>query len=249
MVVFWTSKAMQCARLFVVLVIGSPLFSSAAIAQSCGLSLVLAIDVSSSVDEEEYRLQMHGMAGALSDAEVVQAIGLVGGIQLLAFEWSGRYDQTDIFPWRFVAFEEDVITVANEIRNHPRVRSDMPTALGYALGYASRRLDEAPLLCGRKVVDVSGDGITNEGFEPYHAYAAFPLQDVQVNGLVIRGAEPDPVEYYEDEVKQGPGSFIEIASGFSDYQRAMKRKLLREILGGALSEVHTGHGGSISILR
>ena len=205
----------------------------------CSLSLVLAIDVSSSVDEEEYRLQMGGLAAALADPEVAAAIASVGGIQMTAFEWSGRYSQTMIEDWRFVALADDVAAFAEAVATHPRGRDDMPTALGYALGYASGLFGQAPLDCARKVIDVSGDGVNNEGFEPLHAYQAFPLDDVQINGLVIAGADPDPVSFYRREVKRGPGSFVEVATSFGDYEAAMKRKLIREILGGALSEAKT----------
>lgn len=213
-------------------------FAGNAFSQSpprCTLSLVLAIDVSSSISDNEYALQMGGLASALVDPEVLEAIADVGGIQLTAYEWSGRYSQTDIVPWSFVAFPDDVIRFAQQVRDHPRGRFDMPTALGYALGYAAGRFRDAPLRCARTVVDVSGDGVNNEGFEPFHAYQAFPLDDVQVNGLVIAGAKPDPVAYYRRHVRRGPGSFVEVAESFEDYEAAMKRKLIREIRGAALS--------------
>ena len=181
-------------------------------------------------------MQMGGLAAALADPEVAAAIASVGGIQMTAFEWSGRYSQTVISDWRFVALADDVAAFADAVAAHPRGRDDMPTALGYALGYASGLFGQAPLDCARKVIDVSGDGVNNEGFEPFHAYQAFPLDDVQINGLVIAGADPDPVSFYRREVKRGPGSFVEVATSFGDYEAAMKRKLIREILGGALSE-------------
>ena len=82
---------------------------------------------------------------------------------------------------------------------------------------------------------MSGDGITNEGFGPAEAYNAFDFGGVTVNGLVIEGEYPDPVIYYREQVIRGPGAFIEIARDFSDYEDAMRRKLLREINGSALS--------------
>lgn len=226
-------------RFFTLVILAAILFlpQSPASAQAvrCGLSLVLAMDASSSVDENEYRLQMNGLAAALADEEVLQAIADVGGVQLYAFEWNGRYNQRVIVDWSYLYLPNDVIDIAEMIQSHQRGRDDLPTALGYALGHAATQLRAAPLRCSRQVIDVSGDGVNNEGFEPGAAYANFDFSNVQVNGLVITGAKPDPVTYYQREVRFGAGAFVEIANGFDDYETAMKRKLVREIRGAALS--------------
>lgn len=201
----------------------------------CALSLVLAIDVSSSVDPQEYELQMNGIADALRDDEVIESIRLGGGIQLFAFEWSGRSQHVDILPWTYLNDSVGIFAAADIIEQHPRSYSDLPTALGFALGYSAIQLQKAPLTCARKVVDVSGDGVNNDGYEPRLAYKNFVFDGVQVNGLVISGARPEPVPYFKKEVIYGPGAFVEVARGFDDYERAMKRKLLREINGSALS--------------
>ena len=203
----------------------------------CALSLVLAIDVSSSVDRRDYRLQMDGLANAFREETIRKAIAQVGGIQVMAFEWSGRRQHVQIAPWRFLAGDEAIFAFADALQRHPRRYSAFPTALGYALGHAVRQFETAPLNCARRVIDVSGDGVNNEGFGPDDAYANFPFDDVQVNGLVIAGANPDPVAFYRNEVIRGPGAFMEVANGFTDFEAAMKRKLLREIVGGALSKV------------
>ncbi len=201
----------------------------------CALSLILAIDVSSSVDPDEYALQMKGIANALRDNEVIESIRLSGGIQLFAFEWSGRSQHVDILPWTYVKDGVGVMAAAELIERHPRSYSDLPTALGFALGYSAIQLQRAPLACTRQAIDVSGDGVNNDGYEPRLAYKNFVFDGVQVNGLVIAGAQPEPVPYFRQEVIYGPGAFVEVAAGFADYERAMKRKLLREINGSALS--------------
>ncbi|MEO1702889.1 MAG: DUF1194 domain-containing protein [Pseudomonadota bacterium] len=206
-------------------------------AQACSLSLILAIDVSSSVNSDEYRLQVGGTARALEDPEVVAAIEDVGGIQIMAFEWSGTYRHFEMVPWTFVKDAADIFAVGAGLRAHERVRSDLPTSMGSALGYASTRFAKAPVQCSRRVIDVSGDGVNNEGFGPTEAYANFPFEGVQVNGLVITGADPDPEPFYRKEVRYGVGSFVEVAFGFENFEGAMKRKLLREIRGAALSMV------------
>ena len=118
---------------------------------------------------------------------------------------------------------------------HERRYEEFPTAMGYALGYGANLLRRAPP-CGRKVLDVSGDGVTNHGFRPVHAYRHFDFAGVTVNGLVIGGDDPELVAFYRDEVIHGPGAFAEIAAGFADYARAMRRKLLREIGMGMVAD-------------
>jgi Ca-activated chloride channel family protein len=196
---------------------------------------VLALDVSSSVDAQEFDLQMSGLARALRDPAIVRSIVEAGGMQAMAFEWSGRTQVVDVVPWTFLASEADVFAFAGGIEDHRRGFDEFPTALGHALGHAAIRLDRAPRRCARAVVDVSGDGVNNEGYEPALAFRNFDFSGVTVNGLVIEGEKPDPVAYYRAEVIRGPGAFVEVARDFSDYEAAMKRKLLREINGAAVS--------------
>lgn len=208
---------------------------SAAAQPSCALSLVLAIDFSSSIDSEESDLQLRGLARALASDPVRNAIKQVGGIQIHAFEWSGRNQQVQIAPWEFIDTDASVVAFAQKLIGHQRAHDDFPTALGHAVGHAAIELGRAPRQCARRVIDVSGDGVNNEGFDTPSAYRHFPFEGVIVNGLVIAGAWPDPVVYYRSRVKRGPGAFVEVAESFRDYEDAMKRKLLREILGNAFS--------------
>ena len=96
---------------------------------------------------------------------------------------------------------------------------------------------KAPVPCGRKVVDVAGDGINNDGFGPDSAYRAFDFKEITVNGLVISGADETPVRYYRSHVIKGPGAFVEVAASYDDYAEAMKRKLLREIFGSGYASL------------
>ena len=199
---------------------------------ACRLALVLALDVSSSVDWAEDRLQRQGLVAALRDPEVQAAfLASPRPVALHVFQWSGRGDQTLLIPdWALIEDTEDLERVASTIEGNARSRADRPTALGYALGFASLLLEQAPV-CDFATIDVSGDGINNEGFAPARAYAVFPLDGVTVNGLAIITDEGglDLVPYYRQELIRGPGAFVEIAAGFEDFQRAMKRKLLAEL--------------------
>jgi hypothetical protein len=206
---------------------------AAAPAQACRLALVLAMDVSSSVDADEDRLQRGGLAAALISPEVQDAVfASPDPVALFVFEWSGRYNQHDVVGWTTLDSPADLFGVAETIAQSRRSHNDFPTAMGYALGYASVKLHEGPS-CLYRTIDVAGDGENNEGFGPQDAYAAFPFQDVTVNGLVVNGgefeAETALIPYYRDQVIHGPGAFVEIAVGFADYERAMRRKLIREL--------------------
>ena len=203
-------------------------------AQACRLALVLAIDVSNSVDQQEDQLQRSGLANALI-AEDVQAAFFVSDepVSLLVFEWSGRYHQKVLFEWQEMRTPSDLTQAAGQILNSTRGQRDFPTAMGYALGYAANRLREKPN-CFAKTIDVAGDGKNNDGFGPAEAYDAFEFDNVTVNGLVVDASiletREDLITFFQDEVIRGPASFIEVADGFEDYQDTMRRKLIRELL-------------------
>ena len=196
----------------------------------CRLALLLALDVSSSVSEDEYKLQQNGLAAALLSEDVTRAIldNREGHVVLSVYEWSGRYQQSVIVDWLILDSRPAIAQAALAIANTARSYSRFPTAMGFSLGYGAGLFDQAPR-CDRRVIDVSGDGINNDGFGPGLAYRHFPFQDVTVNGLVINGSDPDVEWFYESEVLHGPRSFLEIASGFDDFERSMTRKLFREI--------------------
>lgn len=196
---------------------------------ACRLALLLALDVSSSVDTREDRLQRAGLAQALLSDEVSAALLERPGapVALGVYEWSGRYRQTVILPWQMIRSPGDLRAAAARIAGSARSTDQFPTALGYALGFASGMFRDGPDCLERKL-DVSGDGVTNEGFGPQLAYANFPFTEVTVNGMVI-GDEPAVIDHYRDEVIRGPGAFVMTVRSYAGYEDAMRRKLLREI--------------------
>ena len=202
-------------------------------ADACRLALVLAMDVSSSVDAAEDTLQRGGLAAALIAPDVQDAFfASPDPVALTVFEWSGRYNQENLTGWALIETPADLLRVAETIATSKRSHNDFPTAMGHALGHAAIRLQDAPD-CLFQTIDMAGDGVNNDGFGPAEAYDAFPFAGVTVNGLVINAAEfeaeTELIHFYRDHVIRGPGAFIEIANGFDDYETAMRRKLIREL--------------------
>jgi hypothetical protein len=207
-----------------------PALAPAPASAECRLALALGLDVSSSVDAREYALQAEGLAEALEDPDVRAAILTPATpVALAIFEWSGDHLPTDVLGWTLLTSAGALDAVVARIRATPRSHSDLPTALGRALGYGATILRRGPK-CLRKTLDVSGDGENNHGFPPGAAYRAFDFSGVTVNGLVVGGAlRPDLVAYYRANVLHGPEAFVEIADDYRDYARTMRRKLLREV--------------------
>ncbi len=196
---------------------------------ACRLALVLALDVSSSVDAQEYDLQRKGLAAALDAPDIRHAILRgEGDVALAVYEWSGRDQQKLHLDWIILRSHADITRAAALLADMERSTAEFPTALGSALGYGAQVMTRAPD-CARRVIDVSGDGVNNEGFAPALAYRHFPFQNITVNGLVILGHDATVLRHYRDEVLRGPGAFLEVADGFEDFRRAMARKLFREI--------------------
>ena len=201
---------------------------------NCRLALLLALDVSSSVDPTEDALQRGGVVAALTAPEVVAAFFAVDQpVALAVYEWSGRYQQDLLLNWTIIDSQQALVEAAETIAATTRGHSDYPTAMGYALGHGARLFETAPP-CARKTLDMAGDGQNNEGFGPQEAYRAFPFEDITVNGLVVNAADFEGelglIAFYRAEVLHGPGAFLEIANGFADYERAMRRKLEREVM-------------------
>ena len=197
---------------------------------ACALELVLAHDVSGSVGPRDYALQQSGMAAAFRDAAVQRAVaGLEGGMIVVVTQWSGLTRQHQATGWHRVSGPESLGRLAETVEGLARPWRNFSTAIGEMLIHAEAVSATAPLHCEHRVIDVSGDGVSNEGRAPGPVAARLAAAGYTINGLVIRGERPDPVPHYAEQVIAGPGAFVEVAADFDDYPRAFRRKLLREI--------------------
>jgi len=196
----------------------------------CKLALVLALDISSSVNAREYRIQLEGVARALRVDMVQQAILSPhgAGVAVLAFEWSGVAQQALIADWTLLDSRAAIERFAERLIAHRRSADDQSTAVGEALAFAARQFARAPD-CARRTIDISGDGENNVGTDPDPYRAAGLFDGITINGLVVQGAYPNPVIYYRAHVMQGPDAFVAMARHFGDYPPVIIGKLLREI--------------------
>lgn len=196
------------------------------IATACDLALVLAVDVSGSVDQEEYRVQMDGLALALRDGIVADAlVDQKAAVTLI--QWSGSSRQEQTVPWTRSLTLADVDALADTIATTPRKWRNYSTAIGEALGLSIASFEKGPR-CGRKVIDVSGDGISNEGVEPRALQAQLRAGGIVVNALAIETDDVDLTAYFYEHLIVGEGAFVITANGFEDYPEQIKRKLQRE---------------------
>lgn len=212
-----------------ILLIGLALWPAPAGA-ACKLALVLGLDISSSVNSREYRIQIDGLARAFRTPEVVEAILSPPGssVAVIAYEWSGYAQQDLITRWELLDSPETVAAYADRLSAHRRTYADFPTAIGKAVEFGARLFDSAPP-CARRTIDLSGDGENNDGVGPDYFRAQGLLDGITINGLVIQGAYPDPAIYYRTHVMQGPDAFVALARDFDDYPIVIIGKLLREI--------------------
>lgn len=222
------AAALSAVPLAVALTAATP--NAAAAQPVCGVELVLAMDVSRSVSTREYQLQISGLADAFRDDEVRASIrGMPGGAMVTVMIWGDHRQQRQTTPWTHLNGDPAVIDrFAQAIAETRRTFGFTLTGLGAAMRYAERLGQSNPRPCRRRVIDISGDGVWNDGPRPADVWRAMP-RDLTVNGLVILGATPDPLPFYRNEVIGGPNAFVEAAEDFDDYARAIRRKLLREL--------------------
>ena len=204
------------------------------------VELVLAVDVSYSMDMDELAIQREGYAQAIVSKEFLQALktGPHGKIAVTYFEWAASSDQKIIIPWRLIDGPETADAVANEIMKTP-IRRASRTSISGAINFAMPLFDENPYRGLRRVIDISGDGPNNNGAPVVVARDAAVEKGVVINGLPIMVKEPsystmdiDNLDfYYEDCVIGGPGSFVVTIKDREKFKEAIRTKLLLEVAG------------------
>ena len=200
--------------------------------------LVLAVDVSRSIDADEARLQRQGYRNAITDPRVLEAVrgGMLGAIGLAYVEWSGAEQQRLVLPWTRIASLAEAEAWAGALDRAPRTSLGQ-TSISGGIDFSRQVLGEAPWQAARRVIDVSGDGVNNSGPAAEEARDRAVAEGITVNGLAIVNDRPTfgrvpPVpldEYYRESVIGGPGAFLLAVEEFESFGIAVRRKLIREI--------------------
>jgi len=194
-------------------------------AERVATAIVFAVDVSGSVDTARYELQRAGIAAIFTDPDVADL--LHEGLAVALMEWSDQ--PTVVVPWTILRTPADAGALARRVTAVARAEG-YSTALSLALLAAAKLLDQCPCDAATRVIDVSGDGPNNGPISTPIARAEVAARGIRINGLpIVTPAEPDLAEWYRANVVGGPGGFLEVANGFEDFARAMRRKFRIEV--------------------
>lgn len=211
-------------------------------AEPVDLLLVLAADVSRSVDRTEFELQRQGYAAAIADPRVLAAIstGARARIAVTFVEWSGFGNQQVVVGWTTIDGPQSAQAFGDRLLEAPRSFADR-TSISGGIDFSVELLKHAPFFAERQTIDVSGDGTSNSGREVTAARDAALDLGININGLVILSDRPLPwnpehthppgglAQYYRDNVTGGPGSFVIEAKDFNSFGEAIIKKLVAEI--------------------
>lgn len=201
-------------------------------AEKVDLALVLAVDVSGSIDAEEFQLQRNGYAGAFRDPRLIAAV--MGGrekrIAVTLLEWAGSTGQIQVFPWMLIDGRAAAHALADRLQTLPRqVFGGRSTSISGAIDASVRLLESIPYESERRVIDVSGDGHNNAGRPAGYARDAAVLKGIVINGLAIMTDDGILDIHYHQEVIGGPGSFVLAIETFAEFKNAILSKLIREV--------------------
>jgi hypothetical protein len=235
---------MRVSKTFLALIVaGATLLSPAARAgQDVDLLLVLAADVSRSVDAAKFQLQREGYAAAISDPRVLDTIrtGRNGRIGLTFLEWSGVGAQRVVIDWTTIGDSASAKDFGDRLLEAPRSFADR-TSISGAIEFAMDVLDQAPFHGVRRTIDISGDGTNNAGRDVAALRDEAVSKGITINGLVILSENPmswnpdhtNPPggldNYYRNNVVGGPGAFVMVAKDFNSFGQAIIAKMIAEV--------------------
>lgn len=231
--------ALRTLLIAVAIIVLAPL---ARAAEGVDLLLVLASDVSRSVDQAKFQLQREGYAAAITDKRVLEAItaGRTRRIAVSFIEWSGVTSQRVVIDWTLIDGADAARKFSDQLIELPRSfaeRTSISGGIDFAMGLLARAPYEAP----RRTIDVSGDGTNNSGRDVALARDEATARGITINGLVILSERPMPwnpehtnppgglAEYYRTNVVGGPGAFVVVAEDFNSFGQAIVKKLIAEI--------------------
>ncbi len=213
------------------LVFGLDVRNTRANGNAVDLALVLAVDISRSVNLTEYRLQRGGLAYAIRHPDVIAAImsGRLKRIAVTVVQWSGYESQVIVVPWTVVSDASSAIRFSSRVAKAVRFFGGHGTHVAGMIKFGARLLEDAPFIAHRKVIDISGDGRDNVTEAPGRHRDDAVAAGITINGLAIENEEKDLRLYYRAFIIGGPGAFVIRTRHYKDHGDAMKKKLIREI--------------------
>lgn len=196
------------------------------------LALVLALDGSSSVSLEEFDLMANGLSWALRQPDVIAGLtaGPARASLCAVLLWSGAGARDVVVDWTRIGTAAAAHGFAERVANVPRSIRAGGTAIGEALIGALELLGALPARATRHVIDVAGDGRSNEGVAPGPVRDQLASVGVTINGLCVLNEEPDLLDYYRAHVIGGAGAFALPCASYQDFATAMREKLSREVM-------------------
>ncbi|MGI9409448.1 MAG: DUF1194 domain-containing protein [Hyphomicrobiaceae bacterium] len=198
---------------------------------SVDLVLVLALDVSGSIDNREFALQQRGLAKAFRNVRIVEAIqrGALKRIAVAVVQWAGREKQAVAVPWAIIENDQTAHAFAERLAAMPRIFDNSETHIAGVIDFAARYALSAPVAAPRRAIDISGDGMDNVLYSTHRARDRALAAGLTINGLTILNETPELDSYYRFNVIGGPNAFVIKAKEYEDFADAILRKLLREI--------------------
>lgn len=195
---------------------------------ACETALLLSIDISGSIDEGEYAIQIEGLARALQDPAIAEAL-VAGQMAVAVVHWSGVGRQAVVLPWQRMLSAPDVARFSASVAAQRRAFSASDTAVGEAIDFSAAQFTAVPD-CRRQVIDISGDGPENSGFTDSAARSRAQDSGIEINAIAIEdmGSSAPVTRYYQQWVVTR-GGFVMTVRGLQDYPRAIREKILREI--------------------
>ncbi len=218
--------------LYIIVLFLGYLFNTAdAAAEEVDLQLVLAVDVSSSINYDEFGLQIRGYSAAFRNPKVQGAIasGVHKKIAVAMTQWAGLEQQAIVLDWTVIGSEGQAEAFADNIDYLSRAFPYGGTAIAPALTHAFKLFQASPHSAPRRIIDISGDGKVSIGRDPKAVRDRIIAAGVVVNGLPILNETPDLDKYFRENLIGGIGSFSQVSQGFTDFADAITRKMVREI--------------------
>ncbi len=200
-------------------------------AESVDLALVLAVDVSGSIDSERFAIQRNGYAAAFDNESVINAIltGTHGAIAVTFVEWSGPGHQQQMIDWTLIKDATSSSEFAKAVGKTERIYSDW-TSISGAIDFGMSLLRHSGFEAERQVIDISGDGPNNSGRSIIDARNAALAAGITINGLPILASEPQLDAYYRDNVVGGTGAFMIAVENFDSFATGILNKMVKEIV-------------------